>query len=72
MTDLAKFAQSLTAAQRVRFMEGRVVDCPYDHPDGTRCPSCAKWPYVKGEAADFAANVRSYLKGQEYVRHLSP
>ena len=47
-------------------LEGRVHDCPYNHPDGTRCPNCAKWPFKKGGAADFVESVRDRIKEIEY------
>lgn len=45
----------LTDEQRQAVLEGRVHDCPYNHPKGTRCPNCAKWPFKKGGAAEFVA-----------------
>ena len=61
-TDLEALARSLTEAQRKAVVEGRVQDCPYNHPHGTRCPNCASWPFKKGGAAEFVAQVRDYLK----------
>lgn len=64
MTDLDKLAKSLTKAQREAVMEGRVTDCPYNHPQGTRCPNCASWPFKKGGDAEFVATMSAHLKGQ--------
>ena len=61
MTD-AEIAAKLTKAQREAIAEGRVHDCPYNHPDGTRCPNCASWPFKKGEAAEFVERIRALLK----------
>ena len=48
----------VTQAQREAALEGRVHDCPYNHPIGTRCPNCASWPFKKGGAAAFIEQVR--------------
>lgn len=62
MTDPAEIARGLTKAQREAVLEGRVHDCPYNHPKGTRCPNCSRWPFKKGEAADFVLAVRQHIK----------
>lgn len=37
-------------------------ECPYHHPVGTRCPNCAKWPYKKGGASAYVAELhRAHL-----------
>jgi hypothetical protein len=50
-----RIADGLTVAQREAVVEGRVQDCPYNHPKGTRCPNCAEWPFKKGGAASTSA-----------------
>lgn len=60
--DLDALAKGLTKAQREAVREGRVHDCPYNHPDGTRCPNCAGWPFRKGEAANFVTRMRAHLE----------
>ena len=62
MTDPAQVAARLTKAQREAVMEGRVHDCPYNHPIGTRCPNCSGWPFKKGGAAKFIATTRTILQ----------
>lgn len=49
----------ITEAQRTAALEGRVRECYVDHPIGTRCPLCARWPFSKGGAADFVARIRA-------------
>ena len=65
MTDPEQIARSLSKAQRFAILEGRVHDCPYNHPDGTKCPNCAGWPFKKGGAADFIATVRAELEAMD-------
>jgi hypothetical protein len=55
---------ALDQTQREAILEGRVTDCPYNHPKGTRCPNCAKWPFKKGGAAEFVSTVRAILEKQ--------
>ncbi len=52
-------SEKLTDEQRTAAIEGRVRECPYNHPVGTRCPNCSKWPFKKGGAADFVAYARA-------------
>ena len=52
----------MSEAQKRAVLEGRVHDCPYNHPEGTRCPNCAKWPFKKGGASDFVTAVRARLE----------
>ena len=42
--------------------EGRVTECPYNHPRGTRCPNCSEWPFKKGGAAAFISAVRQFIQ----------
>lgn len=62
--EIEAIAAKLTKAQREAAIDGRVHDCPYDHPLGTRCPNCAGWPFKKGGAAKFVTQLRDYLKEQ--------
>lgn len=62
MTDAATIARGLTKAQREAAVEGRVAECPYNHPVGTRCPNCSSWPFKKGGSGDFIAAVRAELE----------
>ena len=64
MTDPHEIAAKLTKAQREAVLEGRVHDCPYNHPRGTRCPNCARWPFKKGGAAEFITAARAVLQEQ--------
>ena len=48
----------LTPEQIQAAKEGRVRECLYNHPVGTRCPICSSWPFAKGGAAQF---VSAYL-----------
>jgi len=57
-------AVKLTEAQREAVIEGRVHECPYNHPVGTRCPNCARWPFKKGGAAEFVSAVRDIVRGE--------
>lgn len=63
MTDeeVQKIAKGLTEVQRQAVLEGRVRECPYKHPQGTRCPHCSGWPFKKGGAKAFVSVVRDYL-----------
>ena len=61
MTDVAEIARSLTKAQRDAVMAGRAKECRYNHPEGTRCPNCAGWPYAKGGALEFIDTMRAIL-----------
>lgn len=58
--------KSLTKAQLQAVQDGRVHDCPYNHPLETRCPNCASWPFKKGGAAEFVKFVRNHLMEQEH------
>ena len=60
-TDPHVIAKGLTKAQRDAVIDGRVTDCPYNHPAGTRCPNCSDWPFKKGGAAKFVESVRAAL-----------
>jgi hypothetical protein len=66
MTDpqIAKIAAGMDDRQKAAVLEGRVHDCPYNHPAGTRCPNCSAWPFKKGGAAEFVQSVAAYLKEQ--------
>ncbi len=57
-----QIAAGLTKAQREAVIDGRVTECPYNHPVGTRCPNCAGWPFRKGGAANFVTTVRAELE----------
>ena len=57
-------AKDLTKAQLEALIDGRVHDCPYNHPAGTRCPNCSKWPFKKGGAAAFCLAVRAHIEGK--------
>ena len=59
-----QIAAGLDQMQREAVNDGRVTECPYNHPKGTRCPNCAKWPFAKGGAVEFVAAVRAILKEQ--------
>ena len=59
--DIAAIARGLTKAQRDAVMGGHIRDCPYGHPDHSRCPNCNEWPYAKGEAVTFAGVMRAHL-----------
>jgi hypothetical protein len=59
-------AAKLSPAQRKAILEGRVHDCPYNHPAGTRCPNCSDWPFKKGEAAAFVATMKAHLEEQSH------
>lgn len=63
---IAEIADSLSEGERRAVLEGRVHECPYNHPQGTRCPNCMKWPFKKGGAAEFVGSVRAHLKEQEH------
>lgn len=65
MTTVAEIAAGLTEKQREAVIEGRVRDCHVNHPQGTRCPNCAGWPFKKGEAASFVATVAAHLKDKD-------
>jgi len=43
MTDIERIAEALDERQKQAALEGRVHDCPYNHPEGTQCPNCAGW-----------------------------
>lgn len=60
-----QIAAGLDQRQREAVLDGRVTECPYNHPKGTRCPNCAKWPFVKGGAVEFVSAVRAILKEQD-------
>ncbi len=60
-TDVARIAAGLTEAQRTAVIEGRVRECIYNHPTGTRCPICNDWPFKKGGAAAFVEAVLHHL-----------
>jgi hypothetical protein len=62
MDDAEKIAAGLTEAQRTACIEGRVRDCIYNHPIGTKCPVCSDWPFAKGGAAAFVETVRAILE----------
>ena len=62
MTPAEIAAGRLNADQKQAVIEGRVHDCPYQHPVGTRCPNCAGWPFKKGGAAAFVAETRAILE----------
>lgn len=62
--DLSALAAKLSEAQRAAIIEGRVHDCPYNHPIGTKCPNCADWPFKKGGAAGFVLALRDHLNGE--------
>ena len=64
MDDIAKIAAGLSEAQRLAVIEGRITECPYNHPRGTRCPNCTGWPYKKGGAEAFLITVRDYLRSK--------
>lgn len=53
----------LSEEQRLAIIEGRVHDCPYNHPVGTKCPNCARWPFKKGGAAEFVSTLRAQIFG---------
>ena len=59
-----EIARVLTDAQRRAASEGRVTECPYNHPRGTRCPNCSEWPFKKGGAAAFISAVRQFIQEQ--------
>lgn len=59
--DMKAIVADLTDAQREAVLEGRVHDCPYNHPKDTRCPNCAQWPFKKGGAAEFVSAARLYI-----------
>lgn len=65
MSEVAKIVAGLSEDQREAVIEGRVAECPYNHPLGTRCPNCSKWPFKKGCASAFVLAVRNYLKEQD-------
>ena len=66
MTDLNQLVEvGLTAAQKVAVIEGRVTECPYNHPTGTKCPNCARWPFKKGGALEFVTAVRAALSQED-------
>lgn len=66
MTEAERIAAGLSEAQRRAVIEGRVTDCPYNHPTGTKCPNCAQWPFKKGGAAHFVSLIQPILlKGTE-------
>ena len=68
-TRAQEVAGKLTKAQRRVVLDGRVQDCPYNHPVGTRCPNCSEWPFKKGGAAEFVQTVRAILqKGDDHER----
>ena len=60
-----QIAAGLDQHQREAVLEGRITECPYNHPNGTRCPNCAKWPFAKGGAVEFVSAVRAILKEQD-------
>ena len=62
--DVVRVAEGLTKAQREAVIDGRVTECPYNHPVGTRCPNCAGWPFRKGGASAFVERVRAALQGE--------
>ena len=59
-----EIARGLTDAQRRAASEGRVTECPYNHPRGTRGPNCSEWPFKKGGAAAFISAVRQIIQEQ--------
>lgn len=65
--DIVKIADGLSAKQREAIIEGRITECPYNHPHGTRCPNCARWPYKKGGAEAFLTTARDYLRSKNDV-----
>ena len=64
MMNADEIARGLTDAQRRAASEGRVTECPYNHPRGTRCPNCSEWPFKKGGAAAFISAVRKIIQEQ--------
>ena len=60
--DRDRIIAGLSEAQREAAIEGRVAECPYNHPDGTKCPNCSRWPFRKGGAAAFVSAVRQRLQ----------
>lgn len=64
--DAERIAAGMSKAQREAVLEGRVRDCPYNHPEDTRCPNCAKWPFRKGGAAQFVATMRNIINGGQH------
>ena len=62
--DPRDIAKGLSPAQREAVIEGRVHDCPYNHPVGTRCPNCRDWPFKKGGAEEFVQQVRAILENE--------
>ncbi len=62
MTDPQAIAKGLSEAQKRAVREGRVTECPYNHPAGTKCPNCALWPFKKGGASEFVSSVGKILE----------
>lgn len=67
MDDIAKIADGLSDREQLAVIEGRITECPYNHPHGTRCPNCNGWPYKKGDAEAFLTAVRDYLRSKNDV-----
>jgi len=65
MTDTPdEIARGLDEWRNTKKHEGRVTECPYNHPRGTRCPNCSEWPFKKGGAAAFISAVRQIIQEQ--------
>ena len=62
--DVAEIVAGLSEDRKTAILEGRIHDCPYNHPVGTRCPNCSGWPFKKGGATKFIERVRAYLRTQ--------
>lgn len=56
--------------QRNAAVAGRVAECPYRHPEGTRCPNCASWPFAKGGAGDFIAELERAKLPRYGISHI--
>lgn len=61
-----EIARRLTEAQKEAVMEGRVHDCPYNHPIGSRCPNCASWPFKKGGAVEFVSDLKAHIERTDH------
>ncbi len=64
-TEAERVAMGLSPAQREAVGDGRVTECPYNHPTGTKCPNCARWPFKKGGALGFVTAVRAALSQED-------
>jgi hypothetical protein len=56
-----EIARGLTRAQREAVIDGRVHECRYNHPVGTKCPNCKDWFFSKGGSSAFVTAVRAIL-----------